>query len=115
MVGILHLPDDTVVLAPTYDQVPLRHQNTDGRLALAIGGEYIHANLTLEKMAEELVSWQYSGFSTTGEAVSFITNRLEAYGRVLDKALPSKKSYPGLKADIASFISNLLSNKRVGT
>lgn len=114
-ISVLHLPDETVRLAPTYDQVPLRHQNTDGKLALAIGGEYIHAKLTLADITAELVSWQYSGFPSEEKANEFTKNCLEFYGNTLDKTEPVANAYPGLKADISSFISNLLSGKSTGT
>ena len=113
-VSVLHLPDETIALAPTYDQVPLRHQNTDGKLALAIGGEYNHANLTLTNIAEELLSWQYAGFSSEREAVSFITSYLEDLGSIVDNAEPVENGYPGLKEDISSFIMNLLAGKSIG-
>ena len=113
-VSVIHLPDETIMLAPTYDQVPLRHQNTDGRLALSVGGEYVHEKLTLADIAAELTSWQYSGFSSEEKANAFIKRCLECYLNILDNTKPVENAYPGLKADISSYISNLLAGKSIG-
>jgi len=114
-VSILHHQNDTITLSPVYDQVPLRHQNTDGRLALSIGGEYIHANLSLQSIATELASWQCSPFSDESETLAFITDCLEKYNNALDLTTACDKAYTRLKTDIACFISNLLSGKRIGS
>ena len=113
-VSILHLPDESTQLAPTYDQVPLRHHSVDGKLALSVGGEYAHASLTLANIVAELTSWQYTGFSSESETVEFARNCLEAYGKVVESAMPDKKAYPNLKSDILLFISRLLSEKSIG-
>jgi serine/threonine-protein kinase HipA len=113
-VSILHLPDESVELAPAYDQVPLRHQNTDGRMALAVGGEYVHANLSMSNIVSELISWQCSSFSNEIETVAFIRSCLETDSNALNEAISHEKAYSNLKADIYSFISNLLSGKRIG-
>ena len=113
-VSLLHFPDESIALAPVYDQVPLRHQNTDGRMALAVGGEYIHANLSLSDIARELTSWQCSGFSGEAGTLAFIKDCLEIYDNALKETEPNGKAYPYLKEDISSFIFNLLSGKKIG-
>jgi len=113
-VSILHLPDGTVSLAPVYDQVPLRHHGFDGRMALAIGGEYIHANISLTDIASELASWQCRDFADNAVTISFIRKCLENYDNALDNVMPVDGAYPYLKAEISSFISNLLSGKNAG-
>jgi len=113
-VSILHLPDETVRLAPAYDHVPLRHQNTDGRMALAIDGEYFHANISLKNITAELVSWQSRCFTSGSEAADFIISRLHLYNNALETTKPGEKAYPNLKSDISSFISNLLKGKSTG-
>lgn len=55
--GLLHPEDGSVTLAPAYDWVPMAHQPTDGELAMAVGGEYRHAPLTVEHLAQELGGW----------------------------------------------------------
>jgi len=96
------------------DQVPLRHHNTDGKMALAIGGEYVHANVSLMTVASELISWNCDAFSDESEAVAFIRNCLENYDRALHNTAADDRAYPALKAEISSFISNLLSGKKIG-
>jgi len=113
-VSILHLPDESIALAPTYDQVPLRHQSADGKMALSIGGEYVHANLSLTSIVSELSSWQCRSFSDEAEVVRFVKNCLESYNDTLNNAVPIKNAYPDLKADISLFIANLLSGKKIG-
>lgn len=114
-VSVLHFPDESIALAPTYDQVPLRHQNTDGRMALAIGGEYVHAHLSLMTIASELLSWHCHAFFDETETIVFIKNCLETYNGALHNTAADKKTYPKLKADISLFISNLLSGKKIGS
>ena len=113
-ISMLHLPDESIKLAPVYDQVPLCHQSTNGRMALAIGGEYNHANLSLSDIVSELASWQCRCFNAKAEAISFIKNCLENYSNALNSIVPDDKAYPELKADISMFISNLLTGKRIG-
>ena len=114
-VSILHFPDETIALAPTYDQVPLRHQTTDGRMALAINGEYRHANISLPDIVAELASWCCGSFSDEAKTVTFINKCLETYRNALNDTLPNEKAYPDLKEDISSFITNLLSGNVTGT
>jgi len=113
-VSILHFPDESVILAPTYDQVPLRHQNTDGRMALAIGGEYFHANLSLESIVAELLSWRCSCFSNADETIAFILNRLKICDSALNSTTADDRAYPNLKTDISTVIINLSSGKAIG-
>ena len=113
-VSILHLPDESVTLAPAYDHVPMRHHNTDGRVALAVGGEYVHANLSIESIVNELISWQCLSFTNESDTKVFIQNQLELYRKALDRVQPDVKAHSRLKDDISLFISNLLAGKSVG-
>jgi len=113
--SILHMPDESIELAPTYDQVPLRHHNTDGKMALAIDGEYYHANITLKKITSELLSWRSRRFTEETEVIAFIRSYLKAYVIALENIAPSEKAYPSLKNEIKSFIFNLLNEKSTGT
>ena len=113
-VSIIHLPDESIAMAPAYDHVPLRHQNTDGRLALSIGGEYVHDNLSLRTIVKELVSWQCSTFTDDTGTIVFVKSCLETYNNALSNVKTDNRSYSNLKAEIAKFISNLLSGKRIG-
>ena len=113
-ISIFHLPDATIHLTPAYDQVPLCHQNTDGRTALALGGEYVHANLTLACLTTELVSWKNPSFSNESSAASFIEERLEAYRDALGYCEPHSNAYPHLVESIAYSIERLLSGRSIG-
>jgi len=113
-VSILHFPDESISLAPAYDQVALRHNSTDGRMALAVGGEYIHANITMRNVLSELISWQCHRFSDESETIDFVKGRLENYTEALDSISPNKRAFKDLKQNIRSFISNLLAEKSVG-
>ena len=113
-ISILHLPDESISLAPTYDQVPLRHQNTDGKMALAVNGKYSHASISLADIAAELISWRCPGFSSEAEATLFAENCLEAYRNGLNDLAPDPGAYPYLKDEISFFISRLLSGKEIG-
>jgi len=107
-VSVLHMPDESARIAPVYDQVPLKHQNTDGRMALAIGGEYVHANITLASIVSELASWGCTCFSNEIDTIAFIKARLSSYGDALGNQPLHEKAYPLLKEDISSFIKKLL-------
>jgi len=113
-VSVLHLPDESAALAPTYDQVPFHHQNTGGRMALSIGGEYVHKNLSLANIVSELNSWECPCFSDKKETAAFIKTCLQTGAEALEATALHAKAYPRLKEDISSFISNLLSGKRIG-
>jgi serine/threonine-protein kinase HipA len=113
-VSILHLPDETIKLAPIYDQVPLRHQNTDGKMALAVNGVYSHANISLRDIVSELASWQCRCFSDDAGIVFFVRNCLETYNDALSDTALNDKAHQSLKAEISLFISNLLLGKSVG-
>jgi len=113
-VSILHLPDETLALAPVYDQVPHRHQNTDGRMAFSIGGEYVHKNISISDIANELVSWKCFSFSGKEDTIAYIKNCLQGYDNALKDTPLHKKAYPRLKEEVSSSISNLLAGKRVG-
>jgi len=113
-VSILHLPDESIKLAPAYDHVSLCHLSTDGKMALAIDGEYYHANITIKKVAAEMVSWRYRSFPRESDAVAFIESVLENCRYAISKVKPDKNAYPQLPADINMFISNLLDGKSAG-
>jgi len=70
-ISVLHLPDESVRLAPAYDLVPLQHQNTDGRVAMSINGEYAHANLSIAHLVSELLSWETTAFQNHEETYLF--------------------------------------------
>ncbi|MCL2757616.1 MAG: hypothetical protein FWD43_06015, partial [Coriobacteriia bacterium] len=79
-----------------------------------IGGEYVHANLTREHIAAELLAWKSKGFYNESIVNAFIDDCLESYRDALDKVALSSKAYPRLRETIASFIVCLLSGKPAG-
>jgi len=113
-IGIFHFPDATIRLVPTYDQVPLCHQNTDGRMALAIGGEYVHANINKAHIRSELLSWKSARFTSEKAVDIFIENHLELFQGALDDVVLHGQAYPLLKETIAKYIVRLLSGKPAG-
>jgi len=113
-ISVFHYPDASIKLTPTYDQVPLRHLPTDNRLALALGGEYVHANLTRERLVVELLSWRTSSFPHETAADTFIKTCLESTYSALEETPQPTHAYPKLKQTIATFITNLLNNKPTG-
>jgi len=113
-ISLLHMPDESVELAPTYDQIPLRHHNTDGKMALAIDGEYYHANMSLKSIVSEIISWRCRCFKDEKTTYDFVISCLETYANALDSTTLSEKAHPSLKKDIKSFITNLLNGKSTG-
>jgi len=113
-ISLFHFPDETIKLTPAYDHVPLRHQNTDGRMALAIDGEYVHANLTCAHIHAELLSWKSTAFSSEAKATSFIHEALESFQHAVPDITPNEKAYPLLVDAISLFIKRLLSGKPTG-
>ncbi len=56
-ISLLHPLDGSMSLAPAYDVVPQAHQPNDGELALAVGGEYRHAAVSVEHLVAEGRAW----------------------------------------------------------
>jgi len=113
-ISILHLPDESIKLAPTYDQVPLRHQSAGARMALSVGGEYIHANISMTNLTSELISWRCRSFVDEELTRAFVKSCLEAFEKALHDTIQCEKAYPSLKTEILSFVKNLMNGKRVG-
>lgn len=56
--ALLHRPDGGTTLAPAYDMVPLAHvPGVDGRLAMAVHGEYVLAAVTRAHLEREVATW----------------------------------------------------------
>jgi len=107
-VSMLHLPDGTARIAPMYDVVPLRHQPTDGRLALAVNGAYVHSTITAEDLVAEGEAW---GVATAHDAVRAA---LGAVADALSREEPDQRAHPGLRDDAAGFTQNLLAGEAAG-
>ena len=106
--SLLHCPDGSMMLSPAYDVVPQAHQPNDGEVALAIGGEYRHAALTMDHLVAEGRAWGLTAAADLAE---------ETLATVLQLAqtqTPHEHAHPGLADDIARFTSNLLARRAVG-
>lgn len=106
--SLLHHPDGRSELAPAYDVVPMRHQATNGRMAMAVNGTYRHADLTGADLAAEARSWRLR----TPEPV--ISRSLEALEAFVIGTEPDRRADPTLQSDLLSFTRNLLVGKPVG-
>ncbi len=107
-ISLLHLAPGVVELAPAYDFVPQAHQRNDGEMALAISGQYRHAEITRTHLIEEAHAW---GLTDPERTID------EVLGTVLDTARgdePHPRAYPRLAADISGFTRNLLEGRAAG-
>lgn len=107
--SLLHHPDGSMTLSPAYDVVPQAHQPTDGEVALAIGGEYKHAALTLDHLLEEGRRWGLTDAAELAEQTLVVV-----LGLAQDET-PDRRAHEGLADDIQRFASNLLAGRAVGT
>ena len=106
--SLLHLPDGSMTLSPAYDVVPQAHQPNDGEVALAIGGEYLHAAITLNHLVAEGRSWGLAGAADLAEET--LTTVLQ----LANAEIPHERAHPGLAGDISRFASNLLTGHAIG-
>lgn len=107
-VSLLHRPDGTMTLSPAYDVVPQAHQPNDGEVALAVGGEYRHAAISMEHLVGEGRAW---GLTT---AAVLAEETLAVVLNVASTETPDQRAYGGLARDIAKFAANLLAGRAVG-
>lgn len=107
--GLMHPDDGSVRLAPSYDMVPQAHDEGDGRLALAVNGEYRHSLLTAEDLLEESSSWGVR------RAETIVGEDLEHIAKIVDKESPLPHAHPALHDDIRRFVANLRSGMAIGS
>lgn len=105
--AVLHFPDESLRLAPGYDLVPLHRYGTDGRMAMSVGGEYVHAALTRAHVEDEIRSW---GVRNPESVVVEVLETLAG----LDEN-PADGADPRIKADIRRFTGNLLEGRAVAS
>jgi serine/threonine-protein kinase HipA len=106
--SLLHLPGGAMTLSPAYDVVPQAHQPSDGEVALAVGGEYRHAAITLDHLVAEGRTWGLAEAADLAEEILTIVLQLA------NTQAPHKQAYAGLARDIAGFASNLLAGRAIG-
>lgn len=101
-ISLTHDASGAVKLAPAYDFVPQAHQATAGEMALAIAGEYRHAEIDRNLLVEEGRSW---GIRNADRIVSDV---LEALLAIVTNEDPHPRAHPSLADDIVRFTQNLL-------
>lgn len=106
--SLLHLPDGSMTLSPAYDVVPQAHQPNDGEVALAVGGEYRHAAITMNHLVAEGRAWGLA------EAADLAEETLATVLQLANTETPHKRAYAGLARDISGFASNLLAGRAIG-
>jgi serine/threonine-protein kinase HipA len=106
--SLLHRPDGSMTLSPAYDVVPQAHQPNDGGVALAVGGEYRHAALTMDHLVTEGRAWGLTG------AASLAEETLAAVLKLTKTEVPHERAHAGLSRDIAGFTTNLLAGHAAG-
>jgi serine/threonine-protein kinase HipA len=107
-ISLLHRPDGSITLSPAYDVVPQAHQPNDGEVALAVGGEYRHAAITMEHLIAEGRAWGLARASDLAREV------LTAALQLATAEQPHEQAHAGLPRDIAGFASNLLAGRAAG-
>ena len=107
-ISLLHRPDGSITLSPAYDVVPQAHQLNDGEIALAIGGEYRHAALTMSHLVAEGRAWGLTGAAELAEETVTLVLQLAS------TEPPHERAHPGLAQDIAGFAANLLAGRAIG-
>lgn len=107
-VSMLHLPDGSARVAPMYDVVPLRHQPTDGRLALAVNGVYVHSAVTADDIVAEGEAWG------SRAASDVVRSTLDEVASVVASEAPDSRAQPGLRDEILGFTRNLLAGRPAG-
>ncbi len=106
--SMLHLLGGAMTLSPAYDVVPQAHQPNDGEVALAVGGEYRHAAITMNHLLAEGRAWGLT------EAADLAEETLVTVLQLADTEAPHERAYAGLARDISRFASNLLAGRAIG-
>lgn len=106
--SMLHLPDGAITLSPAYDVVPQAHQPNDGEVALAVGGEYRHAAITMDHLLAEGRAWGLA------DAADLAEQTLVTVLQLARTEAPDRRAYAGLARDISGFASNLLDGRAIG-
>jgi len=107
--ALLHARDGDVTLAPAYDVVPMAHRtDVDGRVALAVNGQYVHARLTAADLVAEASAW---GVRRADRVVESTLDELRA---LIDAETPLDGAASRLHDRVRTYIGNLINGHRVG-
>ena len=104
-ISLLHLPDESMRIAPAYDVVPQVHQNNDGRVAMAVNHQYDHRHITLNDLVAEGALWGVP------DAQAEVEGALESVLSFARSNSPDDRAHPGLQEDVVRFTTNLMQGR----
>jgi serine/threonine-protein kinase HipA len=99
--SLLHPDDSPARLAPAYDQVPLLHHPTDGRLALKVNGVYAARQVTAADLVAEGETWGVNDAEAEVESV------LDRVAEALATQSPLPGAYPNLNLELEAHLDRL--------
>ncbi|GAA4379434.1 type II toxin-antitoxin system HipA family toxin [Agromyces bauzanensis] len=110
-VGILHLPGEDR-LTDLYDAVPNLHQEgrIDWTMAFAIGGEFDHRKVSVDRIAEEAQSWGVLGRSAIETTIA---DSLARFTDALSHVRVPRGVSPGLRDAFEWNASRLVDGKQI--
>ena len=98
-----------MTLAPAYDVVPMAHRmDVDGRVALAVNGQYVRARLTAADLVAEASTW---GVRRADRVVESTLDELRA---LIDAETPLDGAASHLHDRVRTYVGNLITGHRVG-
>ena len=112
--GVLHLPDGSIELAPAYDMVPNTHYLLGGGeqpLALLVGGEYKHKYVSLKTLIAEGVSWGVK----EPQVRAVVDEKLDLLREAFETIEPHEAMPDEAYDNVGQYIENLLNGKPVGS
>lgn len=107
-IAVLHPHDGSTYLAPMYDVVPQTHQDNDGELAFAVGGEFEHRLITRDLILSEAKSWELD------DSAKIVDDTLVAVRVLAENEHPHPAAHPELRYDVIRFTDNLMGGRRAG-
>lgn len=107
-IGLLHLPDEAIHLAPAYDIPPLAHHGRGENLAFRVDGVVRYPLVTTDHIIREFLRWEVRPFISEDSTKAFIIEQFESIAAAVDQVKPYEKAYPGLVADVKSNIRRFL-------
>jgi len=100
--SVLHPPTTPPTLAPAYDCHPLAHRDdSDGRVALSIAGEYRWEALTRNHLEQEFLSWGIRS------PLEISDGTLDSLDDALRHEAPDPRAHPHLVPSIKETLSRL--------
>lgn len=108
--GLLHARGEIPRMSPAYDLVPLAHRGTtDGRLALAVNGEYRWSAITQDALIAEFMKWGLSKPEVvTGQVLRDMRESLASQ-------IPDDRAHPMMVPTITRAVDALLKDEPIGT